>query len=98
LTSVAGFVRGWLIDPKTRTATVYTGPEQLSFIDHDGAVSGGAVLPGFNLWLTELFARAESPLESRFSRNLRPFRLKQGLQPSAAGIGPTPLDFRLLLS
>jgi pantothenate kinase type III len=32
-----------------------------SFIDHDGALPGGEVLPGFNLRLAELFARAEPP-------------------------------------
>jgi Uma2 family endonuclease len=57
----AGVQLVWFIDPKTRTATVYTAPEQSSFIDTDGSLSGGEVLPGFVWPLKELFARAEPP-------------------------------------
>jgi Uma2 family endonuclease len=57
----AGVQLVWYIDPKTRTATVYTAPEQSSYVDHDGVLSGGEILPGFELSLAELFARAEPP-------------------------------------
>ncbi len=57
----AGVQLVWLIDPKTRTANVYTAPENPTFIDRDGVLDGGDVLPGFMLALAELFARAEPP-------------------------------------
>ena len=57
----AGVQLVWIIDPKTRTANVYTAPEEPTFIDRDGVLNGGEVLPGFTLALAELFARAEPP-------------------------------------
>lgn len=57
----AGVELVWLIDPVTRTATVYASPEVPTFIDRDGVLSGGGILPGFTLSLAELFARAEPP-------------------------------------
>ena len=57
----AGVQLVWLIDPKFRTADVYTAPEESTFIDCDGVLLGGNVLPGFNLPLKELFAGAEPP-------------------------------------
>jgi Uma2 family endonuclease len=60
----AGVQLVWIIDPKARTANVYTAPEEPTFIDRDGVVSGGEVLPGFTLALAELFARAEPPAKS----------------------------------
>ncbi|MGO9113445.1 MAG: Uma2 family endonuclease [Thermoguttaceae bacterium] len=57
----AGVRLVWLIDPTTRTATVYTTLEQTTHVDRDGVLSGGDVLPGFELPLEELFARAEPP-------------------------------------
>ncbi len=57
----AGVTLVWIIDPKTRTANVYAAPEEPTFIDCDGVLSGGDVLPGFTLALAELFARAEPP-------------------------------------
>jgi len=43
------------------TVCGHCGPEQSSFIDHAGALSGGEVLPGFKLPLAEMSARAEPP-------------------------------------
>ena len=60
----AGVQLVWIIDPKTRTANVYTAPEEPTFIDRDGVLSGGQVLPGFTLALAELFARAEPPVKN----------------------------------
>ncbi len=48
----------WEIDPKKKSARVYTGPNQLQEIGPDGALDGGEVLPGFVLTLKRLFARA----------------------------------------
>jgi Uma2 family endonuclease len=53
----AGVQLVWLIDPKTRTAQVYTSPDQMKRIDKEGTLDGGTVLPGFKLSLQKLFAR-----------------------------------------
>lgn len=46
----------WYIDPRTRTAVVYTGVEQSVALTEADALDGGDVLPGFSLPLRELFA------------------------------------------
>jgi Uma2 family endonuclease len=48
----------WEIAPKTQSARVYTSPDSFQEIGSDGALEGGAVLPGFALPLSRLFARA----------------------------------------
>jgi Uma2 family endonuclease len=55
----AGVRLVWYLDPKARSMRVYTGPEQCVLVGEDGILDGGAVLPGFQLPLAELFARAE---------------------------------------
>lgn len=50
----------WTIDPVTRTARAYTSPEQGSSYTEAGRLSGGEVLPGFELPLRELFAEITS--------------------------------------
>lgn len=49
----------WLIDPRTRTAEVYTGPDALTRVDAAGALDGRDVIPGFSLPLPELFAQLD---------------------------------------
>ncbi len=49
----------WYIDPQARTARIYTAPDRSVTIDADGLLSGGDVLPGFELRLGDLFDRAE---------------------------------------
>ena len=46
----------WIIDPATRSATAHTSPEQSAAIAPDGKLSGGDVLPGFEVALAALFA------------------------------------------
>lgn len=48
----------WEIDPETRSARVYTSPDQFQEIGPDGTLDGADVLPGFTLSLAQLFARA----------------------------------------
>jgi Uma2 family endonuclease len=48
----------WIVDPSTRTARVYTGPEESVLVPEDGVLDGGEVLPGFRLPLREWFQRA----------------------------------------
>jgi len=48
----------WVIDPKTRTAKVYTSAKRFKELDKGGTLDGGRVLPGFKLPLADLFAAA----------------------------------------
>lgn len=48
----------WIIDPKTRTARVYTAPEEWTEVTEAGALDGGTVLPGFSLSMRAWFERA----------------------------------------
>jgi len=54
----AGTLLVWIVDPATRTARVYTAPEESVLIPEDGVLDGGEVLPGFQLPLREWFQRA----------------------------------------
>lgn len=51
----AGVELVWLIDLRSRSATVYTSPEFAQRIEQDGSLDGGTVLPGFSLALRDLF-------------------------------------------
>ena len=55
---LAGVRLVWMIDPRKRTAEVYTTPDTPdAVLDETRALDGGNVLPGFTLPLAELFAR-----------------------------------------
>lgn len=47
----------WYIDPQRRTVRVYTSPDQCVELSERQTLDGGAVLPGFSLPLSQLFAR-----------------------------------------
>lgn len=49
----------WYIDPDTRSATAFTGPEASVKIGPEGQLLGGEVLPDFSLSLKWLFERAD---------------------------------------
>jgi Uma2 family endonuclease len=53
----AGTRLAWVIDPKTRTAEVYTSATAKKHVGPRGKLQGGDVLPGFSLSLMKLFAR-----------------------------------------
>jgi Uma2 family endonuclease len=55
----AGVKVVWEIDPESRTANVFTGPETSAPVAANGVLDGGAILPGFSLSLREVFDRAE---------------------------------------
>jgi Uma2 family endonuclease len=55
----AGVELVWEIDPDNRTATVYTAPSSGVTLGPSDALDGGAVLPGFRLPLSELFAELD---------------------------------------
>jgi Uma2 family endonuclease len=57
----AGVALVWLIDPKKRTARVYSTVEKSTLVRADQALDGGAVLPGFVLLLSDLLDRGRRP-------------------------------------
>jgi Uma2 family endonuclease len=54
----AGVRLVWYIDPRTRSAKSYTAESQFVELTESQSLSGGDVLPGFELPLRELFAKA----------------------------------------
>ena len=60
-TLAAGVVLVWLIDPKKRTARVYSTVEKSTLIRADQSLDGGLVLPGFVLRLSDLLDRGRRP-------------------------------------
>jgi len=59
----AGVRLVWYIEPASRTAKVYSGPDQYTVLDETQSLSGGEVLPGFELALHDLFAEVEGRLD-----------------------------------
>ncbi len=55
----AGVRLVWLVDPKSRTVTVYTAADDCVTLHEQDVLSGGSVLPGFTLSLRELFAELD---------------------------------------
>jgi Uma2 family endonuclease len=50
----------WQIDPRARTAEVFTSPDVSTELDVTQSLDGGDVLPGFTLSLRELFAELDA--------------------------------------
>jgi Uma2 family endonuclease len=55
----AGVKLVWEIDPASRSANVFTGPNAVTPVSADGTLDGGTLLPGFTLSLRDLFDRVE---------------------------------------
>ena len=55
----AGVRLVWIVDPDSRSVSVYTGVEQSTVLHESDVLEGGEVLPGFSLPLKELFAELE---------------------------------------
>lgn len=53
----AGVQLVWLIDAKSKTVEVYTGPDESRKLRSSQTLDGGSVLPGFQLPLRPFFAR-----------------------------------------
>jgi Uma2 family endonuclease len=67
---LAGVRLVWMIDPRKRTAEVYTSPDApAATLDETQALDGGNVLPGFKLPLAGLFTRL--PAAPRKTRSPR---------------------------
>jgi Uma2 family endonuclease len=54
----AGVRLVWYIDPRQQSARVYAAVDRLTVVREDQSLTGGDVLPGFELSLRDLFARA----------------------------------------
>jgi Uma2 family endonuclease len=59
----AGVRLVWYIEPASRSAKVYTSPDQFEAFNDTQSLSGGEVLPGFELALRDLFAEVEGRLD-----------------------------------
>jgi len=57
----AGVVLVWLIDPRKRTARVFSTVEKSIVVRADQALDGGDVLPGFSLLLSDLLDGGRRP-------------------------------------
>ncbi len=57
----AGVQLVWLIDPRKRTARVYSAPHRSILIRAAQSLDGGDVLPGFAIGLAELLDRSRRP-------------------------------------
>ncbi len=57
----AGVVLVWLIDPRKRTAQVYSKPDRSVLVRAHQALDGGDVLPGFALVLADLLDGGRRP-------------------------------------
>lgn len=55
----AGVRLVWYVDPRNRSVNVYSEPNHSLLVGEDQMLDGGEVLPGFQLSLRDLFARAE---------------------------------------
>ncbi len=55
----AGVRMVWLIDPESRTVTVYTAPDQSTVLDETQMLDGSPILPGYTLSVRELFAELD---------------------------------------
>ncbi len=51
----------WLIDPKKRSARIFSTAEQSALVRADQTLDGGGVLPGFTLLLSDLLDRGRRP-------------------------------------
>ena len=57
----AGVILVWLIDPRKRTARVFSTAEKSTLVRADQSLDGGDVLPGFVLLLSDLLDRGRRP-------------------------------------
>lgn len=66
---LAGTRLVWIISPDLRTVHVYTSPDECSLLKETDTLSGGDVLPGFELLLKQLFARLPRRTSRKKGRN-----------------------------
>ncbi|HUP02196.1 MAG TPA: Uma2 family endonuclease [Gemmatimonadota bacterium] len=47
----------WVVEPRSRSVTVYRSREEIRLLTEKGELDGGEVLPGFRLRVSEIFGR-----------------------------------------
>jgi Uma2 family endonuclease len=72
---VAGVRLVWFVDPLRRSVRVHTAPDQSQLLTEDQTLTGGEVLPGFEVPLGQLFAAVPHDLGSA-PRATRPRKKK----------------------
>lgn len=55
----AGVQLVWMVDPRTRTVTVFSSPDESVELAEDQTLDGGEVLAGFTIRLSDLFAELD---------------------------------------
>jgi Uma2 family endonuclease len=68
---LAGTALVWLIDPRARTVSVYTNPEEVRTLTEADTLHGGDVLPGWALSVEHLFERLPAAHQPRRARRSR---------------------------
>jgi Uma2 family endonuclease len=53
----AGVPLVWFVDPVSKAVTVYTSPTHFQLVDVTGKLTGGEVLPGFELAVSDIFVK-----------------------------------------
>jgi Uma2 family endonuclease len=53
----AGTRAVWVVEPQARRITVFSGPGEVRFLHEGEILDGGAVLPGFDLPVSDVFRR-----------------------------------------
>lgn len=53
----AGCRAVWILDPRTRTVSVYQSRTQITVLSDEETLTGGEILPGFSMPVSEIFAR-----------------------------------------
>lgn len=89
----AGVAAVWIIDPRSRSAEVLSSTADRVAIGEDGALDGGTILPGFEVRLRDLFARASRekrryPWQFETAQSL-PSTARQAAGPGS-GMPPSP--------
>jgi len=59
---LAGVTLVWLVDPRTRTVTVFTSPDESREFGVTESLDGGDVLPGLVLPVRQIFERLPAPV------------------------------------
>jgi Uma2 family endonuclease len=55
----AGCTLVWIVDPDARNVSIFTAPEEAIVLDENAQLTGGELLPGFNVSLTDLFSELD---------------------------------------
>lgn len=71
---LAGVVLVWFVNPRTRTISVHTTPDQHVVLTEDEVLDGGTVLPGLRISVKQIFAK----LPQQKKRSTKTTRRKNG--------------------